>query len=172
MQTPPTDVTSEQVLACARSMWDPRLVGLEHLPVGFGAHHWRAEGPDGPVLFLSLDTPTTRHNPQSLERAYAATAALAAGGLEFIHVNELAVSGAFTVPEADPALVAVMSPLAPSVAGRHIQSVARWPERPTKWLPGQPVRRTSRRTSDKVVAQSGSGATAIPRMVGPPLARR
>jgi spectinomycin phosphotransferase len=98
MQTPPTDVTSEQVLACTRAMWDPGLVGLEHLPVGFGAHHWRAEGPSGPALFLTLDPPTPRHTPQSLERAYAAAAELAGSGLEFIHASEATTRGSFTVP--------------------------------------------------------------------------
>jgi spectinomycin phosphotransferase len=97
MQMPPTGVTSDEVLACARSMWDPSLVGVEHLPVGFGAHHWRADGPSGPVLFLTLDPPTPRHTPESLERAYAAAAELAASGLEFIQASEATTTGSFTV---------------------------------------------------------------------------
>ncbi len=64
MQTAPTDVTAGQVLACARSMWEPSLVGVEHLPVSFGAYHWRADEPDGPSLFLTLDPPLSRSRPE------------------------------------------------------------------------------------------------------------
>jgi spectinomycin phosphotransferase len=101
-------------------MWDPFLVGVEPLPVGFGAHHWRADGPSGPALFLTLAPPTPHHTPQSLERAYAAAAELAASGLEFIHAAAPTTKGSFTVP-----------------LGAGLLSATRWAagERPTEITP-------------------------------------
>jgi len=147
MQTPPTDVTSEQVLACARSTWDASLVAVEHLPVGFGAHHWRADGPAGPSLFLTLDPPLPRHTPQSLESAYAAAATLAAAGLEFIYANEPSTSGSFTVPLGSGSLSATRWPpgeqptdLTAEAVGmvRRLHSAA-VPHDIPRWVPGVPT---------------------------------
>lgn len=77
MRAPPRDVSDHDVLALVRHHWDAEVTVVTHLPVGFGAYHWRAETAAGPRLFVSLDTPTPRHTGTSLEAAYASAAELA-----------------------------------------------------------------------------------------------
>ena len=71
---------------------------VEHLPVGFGAHHWRASTSGSPRFFATLDRLAERHTVDSLERAYAGAAALANTGLEFVIGSAVTTSGRFTVP--------------------------------------------------------------------------
>jgi spectinomycin phosphotransferase len=67
-------------------------VRLHHLPVGFGSHHWRAVGGDGPAWFVTADDlcggPHAGRDPDrvfaGLDRAYRTAAALHDGGLEFV----------------------------------------------------------------------------------------
>jgi hypothetical protein len=39
----PDDLADEQVLAIVREAWDDSMDAVEHLAVGFGAYHWRAD---------------------------------------------------------------------------------------------------------------------------------
>ena len=100
MQEPPAHLGDETVRAAVRAHWgvDARA---RHLPVGFGAHHWRVGD-----LFVTFDTLGSRHDAQSLEGAYAAAAELAAQGLEFVLAPVAAGTGRFTVPVADGTLSA------------------------------------------------------------------
>ena len=77
----PPDVTDEQVLEAVRAHWEPRADAVEHLPVGWGAHHWRVDVAGEPVLFATLDPDLPRHTLASLEAAYASAAGL---GLDFV----------------------------------------------------------------------------------------
>ena len=72
----PPDVTDDEVLAVVWGHWEPAADGVEHLPVGWGAHHWRVDVAAEPVLFLTLDPDLPRHTRASLEAAYASAAAL------------------------------------------------------------------------------------------------
>lgn len=86
------------MLDLVRRHWDEQISSVTHLPVGFGAYHWRAEGPDAPRLFVSLDVPTPRHTPASLEAAYASAAVLAET-LDFVWPSvPSVVEATFTVP--------------------------------------------------------------------------
>lgn len=96
MHEPPTDVSDDEVLAAVRSHWDDAVVSVTHLPVGFGAWHWRADAENGPSFFVTLDPPWW-HNGSSIEATYAATAALATD-LEFVHPPLPTVQGRFAVP--------------------------------------------------------------------------
>ena len=87
MREPPEDVTDDAILAAVRDAWLPSADAVEHLPVGFGAHHWRASYDGEPHLFVTLDSLGSRHDARSLHAAYAGAARLAAAGLEFVHAN-------------------------------------------------------------------------------------
>jgi spectinomycin phosphotransferase len=95
---PPADVVDRDVLAAVRAAWSPDASTCAHLPVGFGAHHWRAG-----ALFVTLDALGSRHTAHSLEAAYAGAARL---GLGFVVASLPAESGRFTVPFAGGALSA------------------------------------------------------------------
>lgn len=103
MREPPADVTATEVLSVVRSHWDADAITLVHLPVGFGAHHWRASGP-ARHWFVTLDALLPRHTAATLEAAYAGAAGLAAGGLEFVLAPCAGTHGGFTVPLAGGAL--------------------------------------------------------------------
>jgi spectinomycin phosphotransferase len=50
MLTPPAAVTDREVLTAVAAHWLPEADGVEHLPWGFGAHHWLVSGSvRGPV---------------------------------------------------------------------------------------------------------------------------
>ena len=91
----PPDVTDDEVLAVVWGHWEPAADGVEHLPVGWGAHHWRVDVAAEPVLFLTLDPDLPRHTRASLEAAYASAAAL---GLDFVWPSLPTHDGVFTVP--------------------------------------------------------------------------
>ncbi|HEV2929213.1 MAG TPA: hypothetical protein VGW74_11030, partial [Propionibacteriaceae bacterium] len=84
MREPPTFVSDAEVLAVVADGWQTDVDTVEHLPVGFGAHHWVARQAATPLLFVTLDALGRRHTAHSLEAAYAGAAALAADGLEFV----------------------------------------------------------------------------------------
>ena len=44
VREPPVDVSDSAVLAAVREHWSADIDGVEHLPVGFGAHHWVGVG--------------------------------------------------------------------------------------------------------------------------------
>lgn len=76
MHDPPVGVDDADVLAAVRRHWAPDVDAVVHLPVGFGAHHWRASVDGRPTLFVTLDRLGFRHDLDSLRTTYAATAAL------------------------------------------------------------------------------------------------
>lgn len=88
-------MTDDELLRLVRDHWEPRADAVEHLPVGWGAHHWRVAARDEPVLFATLDPDLPRHTQASLEAAYAAAAAL---DLPFVWPSLPSGDGAFTVP--------------------------------------------------------------------------
>ena len=49
VQDPPAELAQTEVLEPVRQHWDGRATAAIHLPVGFGAHHWRIEVGGGPV---------------------------------------------------------------------------------------------------------------------------
>ena len=97
MLEPPAHVTDAEVLEAVRRHWAGTVDGVEHLAVGWGGHHWRAEVAGEPVLFVTLDIPLDRHTPESLEGAYAA-AAHTARVLDFVWPSLPTHDGRYTVP--------------------------------------------------------------------------
>ena len=91
----PGDVTDESVCDAVRRHWHPGVDEVEHLAVGWGAHHWRATAAGKPVLFVTLDPPTVRHTAASIEGAYAAAATLE---LDFVWPPVAQLQGPFTLP--------------------------------------------------------------------------
>jgi len=91
----PPDVGDDEILEVVRRHWEPAADAVEHLPVGWGAHHWRVDVAGEPTLFATLDPDLPRHTQDSLEAAYASTAAL---GLDFVWPSLPGVGGGFTVP--------------------------------------------------------------------------
>lgn len=90
----PPDVTDADVLEVVRAHWEPRADAVEHLPVGWGAHHWRVDVEGEPTLFATLDPPLPRHTLASLEAAYASAAAL---DVDFAWPSLPHAGGGFTV---------------------------------------------------------------------------
>ncbi|GAA2143746.1 hypothetical protein GCM10009844_16500 [Nocardioides koreensis] len=106
MRERPTHVSDAAVLEAVRAAWDPEIDEVEHLPVGFGAHHWAAVAGGERRLFVTLDGLEPRHSPESLEGAYAGAAALFGAGLEFVVPCLRAVPGTCTIPLGKGALSA------------------------------------------------------------------
>ena len=77
MHEPPQDVSTDEVLQRVRTLWDPEVTALEHLAVGFGGWHWRADARGEPRWFVTLDPPLW-HTAESAEATYAAAASHAA----------------------------------------------------------------------------------------------
>ena len=78
---------------------------LDHLPVGFGSHHWLAVGGRGGPLFITVDelrSPRFPPGPEAalahLDRAFRSAAALAAAGLEFVVAPIPAADGSLVCP--------------------------------------------------------------------------
>lgn len=98
MRGRPRDVSDRDVLHLVRRHWAKDVTAVTYLPVGFGAHHWRADVRGAPRLFVSLDLPIPRHTPASLEAAYASAAVLAED-LDFVWASlPSIVAGTYTVP--------------------------------------------------------------------------
>jgi spectinomycin phosphotransferase len=104
VREPPPGVDDPDVLEAVRQAWPGDIDAVDHLPVGFGAHHWAASHHGRRKLFVTLDQLGARHSAASLEAAYAGAAVLAASGLEFVLASRLAANGRFTVPFAGGAL--------------------------------------------------------------------
>lgn len=81
MRTAPESPTAAHVLEAVRRTWLPEAEHAIHLPLGFGAHHWRIDGADGPALFATLDRPSPTRSAESFTAAYLAARELGAGGL-------------------------------------------------------------------------------------------
>jgi spectinomycin phosphotransferase len=90
--TPPADL-DRGGLVSALAHWGLREARLVYLPVGFGAHHWAADGADGRRAFVTVDDLGAGFQRGddadeafvALERAYCTAAALRdEAGLEFV----------------------------------------------------------------------------------------
>jgi spectinomycin phosphotransferase len=104
MREPPPELGDLDVLAAVRRNWDATLRRVEHLPVGFGAHHWAAYDAAGPRLFVTYDRLEQARSGAALEAAYAGAAALRDGGLEFVLASLPTADATFTRPVAHGAL--------------------------------------------------------------------
>ena len=104
MREPPVGVADTEVLSAVRRHWDDGVDRVEHLPVGFGAHHWAAYDGAGPRLFVTLDRLEPKRTADRLEAAYAGAAALRDTGLEFVLASHRTHEDTFTVPLAGGAL--------------------------------------------------------------------
>jgi spectinomycin phosphotransferase len=104
VREPPEHVEPAQLLAVVRREWDSTVDELEHLPIGFGAHHWAASAHGTRRLFVTFDRLLPRHSAEELEQVYAAAAELAASGLDFVLAGRPTASGRHTVPLAEGAL--------------------------------------------------------------------
>jgi len=105
MREPPAQVDVGLLTTTLADHWDDSVMRVEHLPVGFGAHHWAAyDARDVPRLFVTFDRPAHRRTPEALEAAYAGAAALRDQGLEFVVAPVPADVGSHTLPFADGAL--------------------------------------------------------------------
>lgn len=92
-------MSDADVLRVVREHWDPQVRTVEHLSLGFGGWHWRADRSDGAHLFVTLDQPLW-HSASSAEATYAAAAELS-GQLEFVHPCVPTGSGAYTIALGD-----------------------------------------------------------------------
>lgn len=106
MHEPPAHVSDDEVLGAVRVHWSPAVDRVEHLPVGFGAHHWAASVGGDRRWFVTLDAVGPRHTSATLEGAYAGAVALAEQGLEFVLAPVRSSSGTCTVPLGGGALSA------------------------------------------------------------------
>ena len=98
------ELTDAEVLAGVRAGWDGAATGVEHLAVGFGAHHWRADVGGRASLFVTYDRLGDRHTAETLEAAYAGAIQLREAGLEFVLAPVPARSGRVLVPAGRGAL--------------------------------------------------------------------
>jgi len=103
MREPPTHVSDREVLATVRAHWVADVDEVTHLPVGFGAHHWRASVQGTPRLFVTLDGLGPRHSGESLNATYAAAAVLSEA-LDFVVAPLPQDGGRHIVPLGDDAL--------------------------------------------------------------------
>jgi spectinomycin phosphotransferase len=98
MREPPDFVSADAVIDAVQTHWAIDVDAIEHLPVGFGAHHWRVSSAGAPRLFVTLDNLGRRHSAESLEAAYAAAGELAAIRLEFVVASVPNRQGRYTAP--------------------------------------------------------------------------
>jgi spectinomycin phosphotransferase len=82
MRERPEEVDDADLLAAVRRGWDAGVDRVEHLPVGFGAHHWAAYDERGPLLFVTFDRLGGRATADTLEAAYAGAVAVREAGLD------------------------------------------------------------------------------------------
>ncbi|SDS50188.1 spectinomycin phosphotransferase [Friedmanniella luteola] len=113
MRERPRDVADEVVLDAVRRHWAGTAEAVEHLPVGFGAHHWAVWTAGVRTHFATLDAVGARHSATSLEAAYRTAVTLAAE-LELVVAPLTSRSGACTVP------------LSPVPLGRYALSLTPW----------------------------------------------
>jgi spectinomycin phosphotransferase len=98
VREPPAGLDVAALLALVRREWDEGVDELEHLPLGFGAHHWAASAAGRRRYFVTLDRLAPKRSGPQLEDAYAAAAALADNGLEFVLSSLPSAHGTYTVP--------------------------------------------------------------------------
>jgi spectinomycin phosphotransferase len=93
MYSEPQDLDREALAEGLKRHWRIDAAHLEYLPVGFGSHHWEAEGADGSRWFVSADDLRAgRHAGEApeeaitaLDRAYRTASMLRViAGLEFV----------------------------------------------------------------------------------------
>jgi spectinomycin phosphotransferase len=93
MHTEPTDLDRAELRGELERGWGIDAVSLDHLPVGFGSHHWLAAGADGSRWFVTAADLRRGHNAAHqpdlafarLDGALRAAAVLRdEGGLEFV----------------------------------------------------------------------------------------
>ncbi|RYZ30487.1 MAG: aminoglycoside phosphotransferase, partial [Propionibacteriaceae bacterium] len=97
MREPPAGLSAAAVAEAVEAGWSLRPATAVHLPVGFGAHHWRVSSP-ATTVFATLDVLTAARDAASFEEAYAAAAALAGQGLDLVVAPRPTVAGGFSVP--------------------------------------------------------------------------
>ncbi len=97
MREPPRGLDADALLAVVRSEWNTAAERLDHLPVGFGAHHWAAYAGAQPILFVTLDRVDSTRPARDRDAAYAGAVALHRLGLEFVLAPLLGGSGSPTV---------------------------------------------------------------------------
>ncbi len=102
MREPPVDLDEPALLTAIRRHWAPDTDAVEHLPVGFGAHHWAASTTGRRTHFVTLDPLGGHHEAESLEAAYAAASGLMFP-LDFVVAPVPAAAGTLTVPFAGAA---------------------------------------------------------------------
>lgn len=85
MRVPPDGFDPAALIELLRRHWDAAIAEVEYLPVGFGAHHWRAVGGAEPY-FVTFDLFGSGHDETSLRAAYAGAVSLAES-LEFVHAG-------------------------------------------------------------------------------------
>jgi len=93
MRTPPESPLADDVLRLVRSAWEPDAAQATYLPVGFGAHHWRIDGPSGPALFATLDVPTGFRTTPLTRAAYRGVVELAEAGFSGAVAPRLTTTG-------------------------------------------------------------------------------
>jgi spectinomycin phosphotransferase len=76
----PDDVAEADVLDLVCRHWRAGVDEVAHVPVGFGAWHWRATAGGESALFVTLDRLAGRHTAISLEAAYRSAADLVVAG--------------------------------------------------------------------------------------------
>jgi spectinomycin phosphotransferase len=103
VREPPPNVPDDDVLAAVREHWTDEVDGVEHLPVGFGAHHWAASVRGRRTHFVTLDGFDGKHDAASLEAAYAVASGLMFR-LDFVVAPVPTYAGPLTVPFAGGAL--------------------------------------------------------------------
>jgi len=103
VREPPLNVSEDDVLAAVREHWTDEVDGVEHLPVGFGAHHWAAGVRGRRTHFVTLDALDGKHDAASLEATYAVASGLMFP-LDFVVAPVPSHGGRLTVAFADGAL--------------------------------------------------------------------
>jgi spectinomycin phosphotransferase len=100
----PAEVDDADLLTEVRRGWDADVDRVEHLPVGFGAHHWAAYAGGAPRLFVTFDRLGGRHTAETLESTYSGAVALREAGLDVALVPLRAHAGECTMPFAGGAV--------------------------------------------------------------------
>ncbi|MGP9537578.1 phosphotransferase family protein [Brachybacterium sp. AOP43-C2-M15] len=172
MRTAPGTPTAAQVLEAVRRTWLREAEQAIHLPLGFGAHHWRIDDADRPVLFATLDQPSPTRSAESFARAYLAARELRAAGVPGVLSPCADDEGRVTIRLGD-ALLSVTpwregrTPSASEAArGEHLDRVralldalhaARAPEVLRPWAP-----RVGPELPDRLEVRTGTAWTAGP----------
>ena len=92
MFTRPVDLADEAIRRSLAEHWAFHATTLVYEPVGFGAHHWRADGPGADPLFVTVHDLTAKRREHETEddacarlvASFSAAAALADAGLDFV----------------------------------------------------------------------------------------